>query len=197
MTGVVDFVDANDIPGINDWRLAPSNETMPGMESMEEVFSSGKVEYAGQAVGLVVATTREIARAAAATVTVVYTNEGKVVVDVGEAMEDPNNVALMGYPGMFEYGDVDGEMEACDRQISGQFRMGSQYHYHMETHVVQVTPLEDGFDVTVPTQTIDFIQKSVSRVLNVPANRSVGVLCSHVFSASNLGNFSSVASTRL
>jgi len=48
--------------------------------------------------------------------------------------------------------------------------MGSQYHFHMETHNCIVSPMEDGFDVMVPSQNPDEIQIVVAKALNVPAN---------------------------
>ena len=52
MDGVVEFINADDIPGTNTWK---------GYGVEEEIFSSGKVNYAGQSLGLIVAETREIA----------------------------------------------------------------------------------------------------------------------------------------
>merc|ERR1719334_1594781 len=82
-------VDANDIPGINRWK----NATALGMEPVqEEIFCSGKSMYAGQSLGLVVATTREIALEAAKQVKVDYGSGGSIVVDMEKAMEIPSNV---------------------------------------------------------------------------------------------------------
>ena len=46
MPGVVQFLQASDIPGVNNF--------MPGMGT-EEIFCSGQIEYAGQALGLIIA----------------------------------------------------------------------------------------------------------------------------------------------
>ncbi len=43
---MVQFIQASDIPGVNDF--------MPGHDT-EEIFCSGTVEYAGQALGLIIA----------------------------------------------------------------------------------------------------------------------------------------------
>ena len=64
--GVVDFVYADDVPGINGWK--------PWGETCEEIFSTGKIHYAGQSLGLIIAETREIALEAARNVKVVYSN---------------------------------------------------------------------------------------------------------------------------
>ena len=56
MPGVVEFVTADDVPGENNWKPAGVNE---------EIFSSGRSNYAGQSVGLILAQTRDTALEAA------------------------------------------------------------------------------------------------------------------------------------
>ena len=73
MAGVVDFVSADDIPGVNSWK--PYGVA-------EEIFSSGRSHYAGQSLGLVLATSRQAALEAARLVKVVYGNEAPVVCDM-------------------------------------------------------------------------------------------------------------------
>jgi xanthine dehydrogenase/oxidase len=57
MPGVVSYVDYKDIPG--------RNSAIQDEGFNEELFSSGKVNYAGQAIGLIVANTFEEAHSAA------------------------------------------------------------------------------------------------------------------------------------
>jgi len=159
LAGVIDFVDANDIPGKNDWKAAATPE---------EIFCTGKSIFAGQALGLIVAETREIAIEAARMVQVEYSNQGDVVTDIEKAMEIPTNVIPFG-PAM-QYGPVDENMGAASRVVQGRFKMGSQYHFHMETQTCVVSPMEDGFDVKVASQSIDMIQSVVAATLNIPIN---------------------------
>jgi xanthine dehydrogenase molybdopterin-binding subunit B len=148
MPGVLDYVDIKDIPagGTNNWKR---------FGTPEPVFASTRSEYAGQAIGLIVAETRAAAVSAAAAVNITYANQGPVIVDMAAAMAaDPtNNVQVMGGP--VSYGDVDAALAAADTVVSGRFRMGSQYHFHMETHVCIARPKEDGLDILVPTQVRD------------------------------------------
>ena len=37
------------------------------------------------------------------------------------------------------------------RAIEGTFSCGSQYHFHMETHICIVTPVENGTELEVVT----------------------------------------------
>merc|ERR1712142_858907 len=159
LTGVIDFIDANDIPGVNNWKPA----TTP-----EEIFCSGKSIFAGQALGLIVAETREIAIEAARMVQVEYANQGDVVTDIEKAMEIPSKVIPFG-PAM-QYGPVDANMESAARVVQGRFKMGSQYHFHMETQTCVVSPMEDGFDVKVASQSLDPVQNIVAAALNIPVN---------------------------
>ena len=160
MTGVVDFFTANDIPGVNNWQVF-------GGDIPEEIFSSGKVYYVGQSVGMVVAETREIALEAAHRVKVVYGNEKPLVVDLEQAMDTPTNVTDASDE---EYGDVDQALANADHVIEGRFRMGSQYHFHMETQTCIVSPVEDGFDVDIAGQDVKIPQRQVAAVLNIPDN---------------------------
>ena len=48
MPGVVAYVDHTDIPGLNDAILDTA-------DSIEQIFTTGRVFYAGQAIGLILA----------------------------------------------------------------------------------------------------------------------------------------------
>ena len=160
MSGVVSFVDANDIPGANNWKFT---------STAEEIFCSGKSQYAGQSIGLVVAKTREIAIEAARMVEVEYGNMGTVVCDMEKAMETTTNIIPFG--DAIEYGEVDSLMDSAEKVVQGRFKMGSQYHFHMETQTCIVSPMEDGFDVAVASQGVNMIQNIVAMALNIPVNR--------------------------
>jgi len=159
MSGVVSFVDANDIPGANNWKFT---------STAEEIFCSGKSQYAGQSIGLVVAKTREIAIEAARMVEVEYGNMGTVVCDMEKAMETTTNIIPFG--DAIEYGEVDSLMDSAEKVVQGRFKMGSQYHFHMETQTCIVSPMEDGFDVAVASQGVNMIQNIVAMALNIPVN---------------------------
>ncbi len=59
MTGVIDYVSAADIPGLNSvWGY---EETRPDSIT-EEIFSTGQLYYAGQPIGLIIADTYEHAK---------------------------------------------------------------------------------------------------------------------------------------
>ena len=161
MPGVAEYVDATDIPGINNWKPYAGTQG-------EEIFSSGKVHYAGQSIGLILAETREIAIEAARRVKIVYANEGPVVIDIEKSIETEANV-ISGGPTLF-YGDAEAAINGADHVIQGRFKMGSQYHFHMETQTCIATPIEDGFDLEIASQDISACQDTVAKALNTDQN---------------------------
>ena len=57
-------------------------------------------------------------------------------------------------------------------EVSGEFEMGKQYHFHMETQSCIVRPIENGeWDVFSATQFVDGVQFVVSKTLGVTKNK--------------------------
>ena len=83
-------------------------------------------------------------------------------------METPSNIVTGGYT--MEYGDVVGALNTADHVVQGRFKMGSQYHFHMETQTCIVTPVEDGFDLEVTSQDVNNTQHQVAAALGTSAN---------------------------
>lgn len=160
MAGVVSYIDASDIPGKNDWQFMPEAEPL---------FCTGRSEYAGMAVGLIIAQTRDIAIAASKKVVIDYANKTAVITDLEVAIEIPEMISP-GAPEPIAYGDIDTALQGADTVVKGRFKMGSQYHFTMETHVCIVKPTEDGFDIDIPTQDINGCAKVVSKVIGVDVN---------------------------
>ena len=102
-------------------------------------------------------------------VEVEYGNMGTVVCDMEKAMETTTNIIPFG--DAIEYGEVDSLMDSAEKVVQGRFKMGSQYHFHMETQTCIVSPMEDGFDVAVASQGVNMIQNIVAMALNIPVNR--------------------------
>ena len=161
LDGVVAFVDHHDIFGEND---AANNPKMP-----EEVFSSGKIYYAGQSVGIVVAETPELAAKAASLIKIEYENVQKPVLTIQEALkignrEDKDREKPIYRDSNSDIGNV--------RIIEGEFEMtGNQAHFHLETHTCIVRPTEDGqFEVFVSSQGTYRVQNRIAASLKIPEN---------------------------
>ena len=73
----------SDIPGANHCGMGRFSD---------EVFSSGKVHYAGQAIGLIVAETQELALKAAKMVKVTYKNHNKPILTLRGAIKKKDNL---------------------------------------------------------------------------------------------------------
>ena len=154
-----------------------------------KIFCSGKVLYAGQPLGLIVARTKRLAEKAAKLVRVEYSDYQKPVLTLKEALCDPNRVRehiLHGSRKVVNKGNIDGEYLTFNvimmketkvlrmpevfaqsaTTVEGEFEIGNQYHFFMENHVTLCVPLEDGMDVYCSTQDQDAVQSTLASVLN-------------------------------
>lgn len=80
------------------------------------MFCSGKVLYAGQPIGLVVASTRKQALRAARLVQIKYKDQKKPVLTFKEAMQDQARVIVHEYfgpPHEHDVGNFDGTTDIC------------------------------------------------------------------------------------
>ena len=85
------FIDHTCVPVRNCW--------VPWAEA-EEIFSSGKIHYAGQTIGLVLADTRELALEAVKLVKVTYKNKKPLVTTLRDGMKDETRVTTK-FPDFF------------------------------------------------------------------------------------------------
>jgi xanthine dehydrogenase large subunit len=158
--GVVDVLTAADVPGVND--ISPTGR------ADEPILADGRVEFHGQPVFCVVATTREAARRACRLARIEY-RELSFVADIGEL--DPASAKMVTAPLTLKRGDAAAAIAAAPRRLKGRMRIGGQEHFYLEGHVALAIPGEDG-DVTVlsSTQHPSEVQHMVSHALGVPAH---------------------------
>ena len=170
LPGVRHFIDHTCIPGMNSW--------VPWSDA-EEIFSSGKILYAGQSIGLILADTPELAHKAVDLVKVTYKNKKPVVVTVGEAMKDPKRV-VTDFPDFFGFkpapmavGDTKEQESRNDVQvIEGDIDLGKQYHFFMEGLTAVCRPMEDNqIKMYVTTQWMDFAQNIIMGATGLPKNK--------------------------
>lgn len=153
--------------------------------------------YAGQSLGLVVARTQKQAIEAAKLVRVTYKNHRKPVLTIKDALKDSTRIqkhSVSGSRQVVNVGDVEGVfhfiplintmvdaildnecwhslpkdgLSQSDTVVEGEFEIGSQYHFYMETLVAACVPVEDGMDVFCATQDQEAVQSAVANCLNL------------------------------
>ncbi|AFL49573.1 xanthine dehydrogenase large subunit [Sinorhizobium fredii] len=158
--GVVGILAADDIPGVND--------ISPAHKHDDPVFATGKVEFHGQPIFAVIATSRDAARRAAVKVKIEYRDLPHVT-DVVEAAAA--NYPMVVDPLKLERGDIDAGFARASNLVQGEMRIGGQDHFYLEGHISFAIPGEDD-EVTVisSTQHPSETQHMVAQVLAVPSS---------------------------
>ncbi|XP_046849634.1 xanthine dehydrogenase 1-like isoform X2 [Xenia sp. Carnegie-2017] len=164
--GVLKFISAEDIPGVNNFIASAS--------SYEQVFCDEEVGYAGQAVGVIVAETQSIADKAAEKVEITYTECKKPIITIEDAINAKS--FFTDETVNYTYGDTDSAMKSADHVVNGEISMGTQHHFHMETHISLCIPGEEEMEVFAATQWIENTQAAIAQVLNLP-QKSIHVSC--------------------
>jgi xanthine dehydrogenase large subunit len=154
--GVVAVLTAADIPGKNDVSPAFGDDRL---------FVDDVIDFLGQAVFAVVATTREAARRAVKLAVMEIESETPCIT-VEDALARGETV-LPDYA--FGRGDANAAIAAAPRSLAGQFRVGGQEHFYLEGQVALAIPGEDGdIHVYSSTQHPSEVQHVVARVLDIP-----------------------------
>jgi xanthine dehydrogenase large subunit len=157
--GVVAAVAAGDIPGRNDIAAVRENEPL---------FAATLVEYAGQPLAAIAATSLDLARAAAKKVAPDIEPLDPILT-IDEALAKGS---LLYPPSVVVRGDASGALKAAPHRLSNSFRVGGQEHFYLEGQVALAIPGEDG-DLTVhsSTQHPTEVQHIVARVLDTDYNQ--------------------------
>lgn len=156
--GFVKYLDATSIPAAqNSFSVAP-------------IFAGNTASYAGQCIGCVVATTRDIALKCAQLIqnTVQYTNVQTPVLSVDESI-----AANMAFPNTFspvQRGNTTTGFAQSVKVVTGTVNIGSQYHIHIENNAAIVEPVEGMYKITAASQSPVNCQQIVSQALNIPAS---------------------------
>ena len=157
--GVVAVIAADDVPGTNDFGFARRGD--------DRVFAEDVVDYHGQAVFGVVATSHEAARKAAAIDAVDY-EDLTPILTVEDAMAAGSFLAA---PSRLVRGDTPGALAGAPFRLSGTFRCGGQEHFYLEAQVSMAVPGEEGtWHIHCSTQDPSAVQHLVARVLDCPAS---------------------------
>lgn len=132
LKGVVGYVDASSIRGCNSYVGAKELERAP-------VFVDGRVDYAGQAVGLVLAHDRVTAERAARLVhRLLLPDDDEPIVGIDAAMARSGERSFddsMRPKGRTTVGNVDDVLRRCSAKVRGRVRQGASLHQPTESQV--------------------------------------------------------------
>ncbi|NQZ83974.1 MAG: xanthine dehydrogenase molybdopterin binding subunit, partial [Colwellia sp.] len=157
--GVITVITVEDVPGHTD--IGP---VFPG----DPVLAIGKVEFIGQPLFAVAATSYDLARKAVKLAKVEY-QELEAVLTVKDALTKQSFVRP---PFTMKRGDSDSAIAAAEHQLSGEIIVGGQEHMYLEGQVSTAVPTEDGgMEIFTSSQHPSEVQKLVAEVLDIPLNK--------------------------
>ncbi len=159
--GVVAVYTARDIPGMNDCGAIIHDDP---------ILADYTLAYRGQPVFLVVATSRELARRAAALAPQAIQVEAlPPVLDALTAHKLKQYVVA---PMHLARGDAHAALAAAPHRLKGSFSLGGQEQFYLEGQISYVLPQEDGaLKVYCSTQHPSEMQHAVAHALHIPANK--------------------------
>ncbi|MEO6409991.1 MAG: xanthine dehydrogenase molybdopterin binding subunit, partial [Burkholderiaceae bacterium] len=180
--GVVAMLTAADIPGSNDCgSIVHDDPILCAIEDHADGRRWGEIRHAGQPVFAVIATTREIARRAAALAREVLTIEALPAV---LTPQDAHALARYVVPPMHlirgRHDDASGEagmvaaraaIAAAPHRLHGTFEVGGQEQFYLEGQISYALPKEGGaMHVHCSTQHPSEMQHLVARALGLRAH---------------------------
>ena len=155
--GVVSVVTSADIPGRND---------VGAVYDGDPIFPK-KVEYFGQPLFAVAATSTELARKAVQKAKITYKNL-KPVIDIKEALRKKLYV-LKGRK--IKRGDPSKKISKAKNYLKNSFTLGSQEHFYLEGQIAFVILQEDNdFKIFSSTQHPSETQQIIAKMLNQKNN---------------------------
>ncbi len=161
MPGVHAVLLAEDIPGMND--VGP-------VKHDEVLLAHDEISYHGQMVALVVGESEAACRDAAAKVLVEY----EALTPVLELKEAIAQKAFHCDPHFIRRGDAAGALKNAPLKIAGEFSLGGQNHFYLETQAAWAECGEDGtIFVHSSTQHPSEVQLAIAHVLDLPMNHVV------------------------
>ena len=159
--GVKAILTASDIPGLNNTGPARHDEPL---------FATEIVQYHGQLIAAVVATSQEAARLAASLISINYAPLPPLLgiepaIAANSFHTDPHFLTR---------GDVQSALTTTPHQLTGELHIGGQEHFYLETHAASSAPDgEGGVFIQSSTQHPSEVQSIVAEVLRLDRNQVV------------------------
>lgn len=157
--GVTCVLTAKDVPGMND---------VGAVRHDEPLFADTEVLFHGQVVAMVVGTSADRCRRAAAKVKVGYEPLPAIL----GAREAVAKDSFHTQPHVIARGDADAALAKSPHRLAGDFEIGGQEHFYLEAHAAWAEGGEDGeMFVSSSTQHPTEVQAVVAHVLDIPRNK--------------------------
>ncbi len=150
------IITAKDIPGENE--IGP-------IKNGEPILADDFFSYLGQPVAIVLAKTHQEAIYASSLVEIELEFTTKPILNLDDAYEQKS---FLEDPMILEKGNIKKDMSKSNYTLSGNFEIGGQDHFYLETHVAIAFPGEnDEYVVWSSTQHPTEVQHGVAKVLNI------------------------------
>jgi xanthine dehydrogenase molybdopterin-binding subunit B len=142
----------------------PGSNQLTGQLADEEVFASSIVQCVGAVIGLVVGETEEAAQTAANLIRIEYELLSPTILNIEDAIA---HQSYHGDEACLRLGDIDQSLAEAEHTLEGEFHIGGQEHFYMETNVCMVIPSSDDKEVTLhlATQSPTTAQEMAAAVL--------------------------------
>ena len=151
-------VTAKDIPGDNE--IGP-------IKSGEPVLADESFSFLGQPVAIVLAKTHQEAVYASSLVEIETELTKNPILNLDDAYKKKS---FLEKPMILQKGNIEKDMLKSKYKLSGNFEIGGQDHFYLETHVALTIPGEnDEYQVWSSTQHPTEVQHGVGNVLNIPS----------------------------
>src|SRR5581483_6302147 len=161
MPGIHAVLLAEDIPGRNDVGAVKQDEIL---------LADREVFFHGHPVALVVGKSLAACRAAAEKMVVEYESLPPVLT-LRQAMREGS---FHNEPNFIQRGDADAALSQAPITLSGEFEIGGQEHFYLETHAAWAEPGEGGtMKVVSSTQHPSEVQNVIAHVLHLPSSKVV------------------------
>ena len=160
LPGIKAVLLAEDIPGLND----------VGMKHDEPLLATDEVLFHSQLIALVVGDSQEACRAAAEKVVVEY----EPLAPILTLRDAVAKASFHNEPNFIRRGDTEKSLASSRLTLEGEFELGGQEHFYLETNAAWAERGEDGsVFVASSTQHPSEVQQVVSHLLHLPANKVV------------------------
>ena len=152
------IITAKDIPGDNE--IGP-------IKSGEPVLADEFFSYLGQPVAIVLAKTHQEAIYASSLVEIETDFTMKPILNLDDAYKQKS---FLEKPMILQKGNFEKDMSKSKYKLSGNFEIGGQDHFYLETHVALTIPGEnDEYQVWSSTQHPTEVQHGIGNILNIPS----------------------------